>query len=186
LGRHALSAAPWRQLPALPTAPWWRQPTLSPAPAGTANASTPTTCTTPAIFGTSLLHPGVWPASAPGLRRQAAATPWRRPVRHLRAVTDGAVPIRGTASSQQSQSRRGVEVRRNRLAAMAVVMACAMPLSGCGYLSSAVGLDDGHAVQAERPSRLPLSSQPSIACVKDRTPSPTCFPAAPGRMSAWK
>lgn len=79
-----------------------------------------------------------------------------------------------------------LKVRQSRLAAMVVVMACAMPLSGCGYFGSAVGWDDGHATEQQRPSRLPLSPQPSIDCVRDRTPSPTCFPAAPSRMSAWK
>lgn len=67
-----------------------------------------------------------------------------------------------------------------------MVMASVMPLSGCGYLVSAVELSDEHTTSQQRPSLLPQSPQPSIACVKERTPSPTCFPAAPGRISAWR
>lgn len=119
LGRHALSAAPRRRLHSLPAAPWrqlqaasaasWRRSAaLSPPPTCAANAATPTPCTTPAILGADLLHPGIWSPAAFPLRRQAAATPWRRPVLHHQPVSDGAVPRRGTALCP-SHSRRGVE-----------------------------------------------------------------------------
>lgn len=185
LGRYALSTAPWRRLHALSATSWRRSAALSPPSAGAANAAAPTPRTTPAILGACVLHPGVWPATASGLRRQGAATPRRRPLLHHRTVTDGAAPIRGRGAFRNNPIS-DVESKVRRLAAVVMAMASVLPLSGCGYLASAISLDHGYALEQQRPSSLPLSPQPSIGCVKDRMPSPTCFPAAPGRMSAWR
>ena len=127
--------------------------------------------------------------------------------RGIRIVTTGGGHVMATTgtTSTSSERRRRVSsgarrLRRNPSGQCGVEGETKPPRSsgyGIGLRGHAVwlrqprrplplGLDASQTTEQQRPSRLPLAQQPSIACVKDRTPSPTCCPAAPSRMSAWK